>query len=451
MTTVLAFLLALGLLIAIHEYGHYRVALACGIKVLRFSIGFGRPILSWRLAGKPTEFVIGIVPLGGYVKMLDEREGIVDPAERHQAFNTQPLRSRAAVVAAGPLANLMLAVILYAAVSWIGVDEPRAILATPSVGSLAEAAGLRSGELVTQVSIEQQTPEPIRSFEDLRWHLAKAALEGQALTLTLQPQPDRVGTREVTLDLQGLQQAEVNAAFFRQVGLVGTHSRPVIGTLQPGGAAEQAGLQPGDLVLRIDGRPIDDAAQLRDLIRRADRGQTQTWQIDRAGRTLELQVQPQIREEGGLRLGRIGAFVGEPPQTVRVQEDLPGALWEGWTRTWEFSVLTLRMLGKMIVGEASLKNLSGPLTIADYAGKSASQGLTAYLMFLAMISVSLGVLNLLPLPILDGGHLMYYLWEFVTGRSLSEAVLERLQRLGMALLAALMSVALFNDFVRLLT
>ena len=451
MTTVLAFLIALGLLIAIHEYGHYRVALACGIKVLRFSIGFGRPIIRWRLTGKPTEFVIGIVPLGGYVKMLDEREGPVDAAELHQAFNTQPLRSRAAVVAAGPLANLILAVVLYAAVSWIGVEEPRAIVATPPVGSLAEVAGLRSGEQVVETSIEGQTPEPVRSFDDLRWQLARAALEGRALTLTVQAQADRASTRDVVLDLKSLEGAEVNAAFFRQVGLVGTYSRPVIGSLQAGGAAEQAGLQPGDLVLRIDGRGINDAVQLRELIRRSDQGQTQTWQVERQGRLLELPVRPQIRqEEGGLRLGRIGAFLGEAPQMVVVREDLPGALWEGWTRTWEISVLTLRMLGKMILGEASLKNLSGPLTIADYAGKSASQGLTAYLLFLAMISVSLGVLNLLPLPILDGGHLMYYLWEFLSGRSPSEAVMERLHRLGVALLAALMFVALFNDIVRLL-
>jgi regulator of sigma E protease len=450
MTTVLAFAFALGLLIAIHEYGHYRVALACGIKVLRFSIGFGRPLISWRLAGKPTEFVICIVPLGGYVRMLDEREGPVDPSERHQAFNTQPLRSRAAVVAAGPLANLLLAVLLYAAVSWMGVEEPRAILATPPAGSLAEAAGLRAGELVLETAIEGEAPRPVRAFDDLRWQLARAALEGQALTLTLQAEADRGGAREVLLDLRGLEQSQVDAAFFRRVGLAGVYSRPVIGAVQDGGAAEQAGLRPGDLVLRVDGRGLRDAAQLRDLIRRAEPGQVQIWQLERAGRSVELQVRPQVREEGGLRLGRIGAFVGEPPQTVLVREDLPGALWEGWSRTWEISVLTLRMLGKMVIGEASLKNLSGPLTIADYAGKSASQGLTAYLLFLAMISVSLGVLNLLPLPILDGGHLMYYLWEFVTGRSPSEAAMERLQRLGVGLLVALMCVALFNDIVRLL-
>ena len=451
MTTVLAFVLALGLLIAIHEYGHYRVALACGIKVLRFSIGFGRPIIRWRLAGKPTEFVIGIVPLGGYVRMLDEREGPVDPSERHQAFNTQPLRSRAAVVAAGPLANLLLAVLLYAAVSWIGVEEPRAILATPPAGSLAEVAGLRAGELVVETTIDGQSPQSVRSFDDLRWQLARAALEGEGLTLTLQAEADRGGTREVLLDLRGLERSEIDAAFFRQVGLAGAYSRPVIGAVQDAGAAQLAGLQPGDLVLRVDGRGVRDAAQLRALIRRTEPGQVQVWQLERAGRSIEVQVRPQVREEGGARLGRIGAIVGEPPQSVLVREDLAGALWEGWSRTWDVSVLTLRMLGKMLIGEASLKNLSGPLTMADYAGKSASQGLTAYLLFLAMISVSLGVLNLLPLPILDGGHLMYYLWEFVTGRGLSEAAMDRLQRLGVALLAALMGVALFNDIVRLIS
>jgi len=450
MTTILAFLLALGLLIAIHEYGHYRVAVACGIPVLRFSIGFGRPILRWKIKGKPTEFVIGMLPLGGYVKMLDEREAPVEPAWRHLAFNNQPLAARAAVVAAGPLANLLLAVLLYAAVSWMGLEQPKAVLATPAAGSLAQAAGVRSGELVLEAGLEGQAMEPVRSFDDLRWRLAQAALERDKLRLLLQAQAERGTSREVLLDLSGLEQTQPDAGLYRQIGIMSPWSRPVLGQVQAGGAAAAAGLLAGDLVRRVGEQRIDDAAQLREIIRRNVDGQAQLWSIDRAGRTLSLQVQPQVQDDPAGRIGRIAAYVGEPPEKVLVREDLPGALWDGVLKTWEISWLTLRMMGRMLIGEASLKNLSGPLTIADYAGKSAGLGLSAYLLFLAMISVSLGVLNLLPLPILDGGHLMYYLWEAVTGRSVSEVWLDRLQKAGIVLLVLLMSIALFNDLSRLL-
>ena len=272
MTTVLAFVLALGLLIAIHEYGHYRIAVACGVKVLRFSIGFGRPLLRWHLKGKPTEFVICILPLGGYVKMLDEREEAVDPQERHLAFNTQSLRARTAIVAAGPLANLLLAVLLYAAVSWMGVEQPRAVLSTPLAGSLAAAAGLRSGELVLEAGVEGQDTQSVKSFDDLRWQLAQAALERDRLKLVLQSQAERGPTREVVLDLTVLEQAEADANLYRQIGLVTPWSRPVMGEIQAGGAADQGGLRAGDLIRRVDGRSIDDAAQLRELIRRSTEG-----------------------------------------------------------------------------------------------------------------------------------------------------------------------------------
>lgn len=450
MITIPAFLLALGLLIAIHEYGHYRVAVACGIPVLRFSIGFGRPIYRWQLQGKPTEFVIGILPLGGYVKMLDEREAPVEPALRHLAFNNQPLRARAAVVAAGPLANLLLAVLLYAVVSWSGLEQPRAVLATPVAGSLAESAGLRSGELVLEAGVDGQALEPVRSFDDLRWRLAEAALEADMLRLLVQAQAERGPSRELVLDLRGLEQVQPDAGLYRQIGIMSPWSRPVLGEIEPGGAAAAAGLVAGDLVRRVGERRIDDATQLRGIIRGAVDGQPQQWEIERDGRLLTVQVRPWVQDDPAGRVGRIAAYVGEAPEKVLVREDLPGALWDGVRKTWDISWLTLRVMGRMLIGEASLKNLSGPLTMADYAGKSAGLGLSAYLLFLAMISVSLGVLNLLPLPILDGGHLMYYLWEAVTGRSVSEAWLDRLQKAGIVLLVLLMSVALFNDLSRLL-
>ena len=450
MATLLAFIVALGLLITIHEYGHYRVAVACGVKVLRFSIGFGRPLVRWRLKGKPTEFVIGLWPLGGYVKMLDEREAPVEPAERHQAFNNRPLAVRAAIVLAGPLANLLLAVVLYGVVNWIGQEQSRPILSTPEAGSVAEQAGLRSGELVLEAAEEGEALQAVRSFEELRWHLTRSAMEGERLRLLLQAQAERGAVREVVLDFSSLPAGEEGDQLFRRIGIGSPFSLPVIGQIQGGSAAQEAGLQPGDLVLSIDGRAMTDAWQLRQWIRQSLAGQSQAWEVRRGEQRLLIQLKPRVLDEAGTRVGRIGAFVGGPPATGWVSDDAWEALVGGLGRTWEVSVLTLRMMGRMLVGEASLKNLSGPITIADYAGKSAERGWVSYLLFLAMISVSLGVLNLLPLPMLDGGHLMYYLWEAVTGRSVSEAWMDRLQRAGMVVLLLMMSIALFNDVVRLL-
>lgn len=451
MLTIAAFALALGLLIAVHEYGHYRMAVACGVQVLRFSIGFGKTLIRWQPKGSATEFVLAAFPLGGYVKMLDEREAPVPAAQRHLAFNTQPLRSRVAIVAAGPVANLLLAVLLYAIVNWSGVQHPAPLLASPELGTVAERAGLMGGERVERAGFDGDELEAIESFEELRWILTRGALEGRDVRLLLS-EPARATRSEVLLGLSSLQANDADAELFRRIGIAGPFSRAVIGAVTPGAPADKAGLRDGDVVRQVAAVPVRDGQQLRRLIRSSllnGQAVPAVWKIERAGIELEVTVEPEAHQEGELLVGKIGAYVGAVPELVTVRYGAADGLWRGLVRTWDVSVLTLRMMGKMLVGEASLKNLSGPLTIADYAGKSAGMGWTQYLLFLALISVSLGVLNLLPLPVLDGGHLMYYLWEGVTGKSVSDVWMERLQRGGVAILLVMMSIAIFNDITRL--
>jgi regulator of sigma E protease len=450
--TVLAFLVTLGILVVIHEYGHYRAAVACGVKVLRFSVGFGRVLWRRQRGADATEFVLSALPLGGYVRMLDEREGPVDADERHRAFNRQTLPRRAAIVVAGPAANLLLAVLLFAAAQWIGTDEPKAVISAPAAGSLAERAGLRSGDWVRAAAREGEDWTELRSMNDLRWQITQAALDGKALQLSLSDAHGRA-SRAATLDLPQLDAREVDATLMRQVGLGAPYSAPVMGELTVAGPAAKAGLRAGDEVLTVDGENVADAQTLRERIRRSVRDGAAVpmrWHIDRSGQMLDITVTPRVIDDNGVAIGRIDAYVGRPVEMVTVQRGLLEGLQNGVERTWELSALTLKMLGRMVIGEASLRNLSGPLTIADYAGQSAQQGLSYYLGFLALVSVSLGVLNLLPLPMLDGGHLMYYLFEGLTGRPVSELWLGRLQRGGIAILLALMSVALFNDVARLL-
>ncbi|MBU9258200.1 RIP metalloprotease RseP [Burkholderia multivorans] len=448
---LIAFAVAIGVLVVVHEYGHYRVARWCGVKVLRFSIGFGQPVARWVSRRTGTEWTLSALPLGGYVKMLDEREPGpgVKPEELCQAFNRQSVGKRIAIVAAGPIANFLLAIVLFSAVFATGVTEPAAILAPPAAGTVAARAGFDGNEtIVSMRDVQGGEPEPVRSWSDLRWKLLSAAFDRREVVLAAR---DGGATFDFRVDLRHVPESELDDDFMMHLGFETGGGTLSVASVQPGSAAQEAGLKAGDKLLAIDGAPIGGAARFIDAVQH-DAGKTVALQIERNGavQTVSIVPQPQRDEETGQQIGRIGAALSMHTPSVDVRYGPIESVRLGAHRTWDIAVYSLRMFGRMIVGDASLKNLSGPVTIADYAGKSARLGPSAFLSFLALVSISLGVLNLLPIPVLDGGHLLYYLVEAATGKAVSERWQLILQRAGLICIVALSAIALFNDLARLI-
>jgi regulator of sigma E protease len=445
--TILAFLVALGILIVVHEFGHYWVAQQLGVKVLRFSIGFGRPLWIRRFGRDQTELVVAALPLGGYVKMLDESEGEVAEEEKYRAFNRQPLLTRTAVVVAGPLFNFLFAVLAYWVVYMVGIDGIKPVVGRVVQGSIAERAGFQEGDLLLSLDGKR-----VLSWDHRRLHLFARALNRATVRVEVRDLKGQVQTR--MLDLSEVPLAKVDAGLLEKgVGLYGyvPEMLPVIGGLGEG-PAQQAGLQVGDRIVRIDGRPIESWEDVVQGIS-PHPGKTLRITIDRGGQLIDFEVIPEAVEREGETVAqvKIAPRFSDIPVDLRTRVRFGPiqAVGEATLSTWSMGILTVKMLFKMLKFEVSTKNISGPITIAQYAGHTARIGLDRFLMFLAVVSISLGVLNLLPIPVLDGGHLLYYFVEGIKGSPVSERVMIWGQQLGIIVLIGLMMLAFYNDFTRI--
>ena len=439
------------MLIVFHEFGHYLVARWCGVKVMRFSIGFGHPLLRKRWGKDETEWVVAAFPLGGYVKMLDEREDEVAPEDLTRSFNRKPVAHRFAIVAAGPIANFLLAIVLYWLLFMLGVSGMKPMLGPVTPATPAEFANFKMGETITKIGVE-----PVATWQDARWLLLSHAVE-RSPSVTVETLGKEGEVASHRLDLSGIEADDLDADFLKKIGLsvYQPAMKPIVAQVVSDSAGNRAGLLAGDEILAVNGRKITLWEELVQQIR-VSPGIPLTLEIRRGATVIDIEVIPDAHTESGEKIGKIG--IG--PQIDRnelekllVEISYPAgtAMVRAINKTWETSVFTLQMLWKMVAGEVSWKNVSGPITIADYAGKSAQMGLSSYLAFLALISISLGVLNLLPIPMLDGGHLMYYVIEIVKGSPLSVRATEIGQQVGMLLLFSLMAFAIYNDVSRLIS
>ena len=448
--TIAAFLLAIGILVTIHELGHYWAARWCGVKILRFSIGFGRALWLRRIGPDQTEWVIALVPLGGYVKMADERDDTVEPAERDRAFNNKNVWQRMFIVVAGPVANFMLATLLYWTLFVSGIPGVKPYLAEPASKSEAAQAGFVELELLTRVGDRN-----VRTWSDARLALLEEAVKRSNVEVEIE---DARGQRfSRMLDLGSVTKDDLDRDFLVKVGLMPYRLKvaPVVAEVTGNSAAARAGLEPGDRITAIDGKRVDRWEALVEAVSaRADKVMDLT--VDRAGRNLTITVTPERVSEGGKSFGRIGI---KPVIDRKLADKMSIVVRYGpieatglaVKKVWEMSAFALKMMGRMLTGDVSWKNLSGPITIADVAGQTAMLGWIPYVNFLALISISLGVLNLLPIPVLDGGQLMYYMAELLKGSPVSDRMMQIGQQVGLALLLSLTAFAFYNDISRLLT
>ena len=450
-STLIAFVIALGVLITFHEFGHYLVARWNGVKVLRFSIGFGRPLFRKQWGKDQTEWVIAAIPLGGYVKMLDEREGKVMPEDLPRSFNYQPVSRRFAIVAAGPVANFLLAILLYWLIFVLGISGIKPIIGSVVPATPAAFASFEAGETVVKID-----NEPVPSWQEMHWKLLSLALDKSpnvmVETVTLK---GKIVQRH--LDLSNFSADELDSDFISKIGLniYQPVIKPIIAQVIDNEAGYRAGLIEGDEIYAINGQEVVEWKELVDLIR-GNPGRPLAMEILRGNDFIHINVTPDTVTENGKSIGKIGIA---PLVNYAEMENLlvtvsysPGvAMLKAIDKTWETTALTFQMIGKMIMGDVSWKNISGPISIADYAGQTAQMGFAAYIGFLALISVSLAVLNLLPIPVLDGGHLMFYLIEIVRGAPLSEKAMMIGQQIGMIMLFTLMIFAIYNDIYRLIS
>ena len=440
-------LVALGVLVTFHEFGHFWVARRCGVKVLRFSVGFGMPLLRWH-DRQGTEFVIAAIPLGGYVKMLDEREGEVPADQLDQSFNRKTVRQRIAIVAAGPIANFLLAMFFFWVLAMLGSEQVRPVIGAVEADSIAARAGLAAGQEIVAID-----GEPTTGWGAVNLQLVRRLGESGTVKVVVREQGSTAETpRELVLDrwLQGADEPDPIKSL--GIRIWRPSLPPVLAELDPKGPAQAAGLKTGDRLLALDGQALGDWQQVVDLVR--VRPDTKiVLKVEREGAQIDVPVTLSLRGEAKAAGGYLGAGVKSPewpPSMLREVSFGPlEAIGEGAKRTWTMSVLTLESLKKMLFGELSVKNLSGPITIAKVAGASAQSGVADFLNFLAYLSISLGVLNLLPIPVLDGGHLLFYLVEWVRGRPLSDRVQGWGIQIGISLVVGVMLLALVNDLGRL--